>query len=700
MERFFRITLAHSRAVVVSFLVAMLICACFVPFVRTNYNMVDYLPDDAQSTMAVHIMSDEFESAMPNANVMVKDVTITQALEIERAIADMDGIEDVIWLDVAVDLTKPIETLDRDTVETYYHVNADNPSVGTALYQVTVESGKESPTIAGLRALADSYGEGNAVVGEAADTAFTQDQVVDQVLGAMAILGPIIVILLIISTMSWVEPILFLAAIGISIVMNMGTNIVLGEVSFMTFSISPILQLAVSLDYAIFLLHAFAAERQTVPDVEEAMLNAAVKSVPTIASSAITTLFGFAALAVMQFQIGADLGLNLVKGIVFSLVTVAVFLPSLTLLMYRLIDKTAHRRFMPTFTNVDNVLSKIRIPAMLVVFVLIVPAFLGQSHNVFTYLNTVPDPQYRNGADAVAVEEEFGVQNAMVVLVPRGDMAAEAALSSDLADLDCVKSVLSYATAVGAVIPYDVAGDEALKQFYSPNYARIVAYLNTDIESEEAFAAVKAVQDEAAQYYDTYYTAGQSANLYDMKNIVSVDNVRVTVAAVIAIALVLLITFRSLALPVALMLAIESGIWINLSIPYYTGVSMNFIGYLVINTVQLGATIDYGILLTSHYLDRRRIELPREAVRHALGETFVSLLVSAGILSSAGFALSATASMSAVSSLGFLLGRGALISLVMVTCFLPALLVYGDGVIRRTTLKAGFYTEKGDSSAA
>ena len=695
MEKFIRITLRHRKAVVGLFLAAMAVCACFIPFVRTNYNMVDYLPDDAQSTTAVRIMSDEFESAMPNANVMVRDVSITQALEIEQAMVATEGVEDVIWLDIAVDLTKPLETLDRNTVETYYHVNPDDPTIGTALYQVTVESGKESPTIAALRALIDSYGEGNAIVGEAADTAFTQDQVVVQVLGAMAILGPIIILLLIISTMSWVEPILFLAAIGLSIILNMGTNIVLGEVSFMTFSISPILQLAVSLDYAIFLLHAFAAERETTPDVEEAMVQAAVKSIPTIASSAVTTLFGFAALAVMQFQIGADLGLNLVKGICFSFITVAVFLPSLTLLLYRLIDKTAHRRFMPMFANIDVVLSKVRIPAMVLVFVLIVPAYLGQSHNTFTYLNTVPDVNYRNGADAAAVKTEFGEQNTMVVLVPRGDIASEAALSAELAELDSVKSVLSYTTAVGATIPQAVAGDLALKEFYSPKYARIVAYLNTDTESERAFAVVETVQDITSEYYDSYYTAGQSANLYDMKNIVAIDNVRVSMTAIIAITLVLLVTFRSLALPIALMLAIESGIWINLSIPYYTGLTMNFIGYLVINTVQLGATIDYGILLTSHYLARRRIELPREAVRHALGETFVSLVVSAGILSSAGFALSATSAMSAVSSLGFLLGRGALISLAMVTCFLPALLVYGDGIIRRTTLKADFYTEKG-----
>ncbi len=699
MEKILRITLKNSRTVVALFLIVMLICACFIPFVRTNYDMVDYLPDDAQSTTAVRIMSEEFTSAMPNANVMVNDVTIAQALDIKRTMEAMDGVEDVIWLDIAVDLTKPLETLDRDTVETYYHVNPNDPTVGAALYQVTIAAGQESPTVAAIRALIDSYGEGNAVTGESADTAFSQDAVVDQVAGAMALLGPIIILLLIISTTSWIEPVLFLAAIGVSIVMNMGTNIVLGEVSFMTSSISPILQLAVSLDYAIFLLHAFGAERQTAPNVQEAMLRATTKSVPTIASSAVTTLFGFAALAVMQFQIGADLGLNLVKGIIFSFITVAIFLPSLTLVLYRYIDKTAHGRFMPSFKKVDNALSKIRIPAMILVFALIVPAYLGQSHAAFTYQNSAPDPNLRTGADIIAVQNEFGQQNAMVVLVPRGNMAAEAALSKELAQLDSVKSVLSYASSVGAVIPQAIAGEEALKQFYSPNYARIVAYLNTDIESDEAFAAVQTVQNVTAKHYDTYYTAGQSANLYDMKNIVAVDNVRVSLVAIIAIAIVLLITFRSLALPVALMLAIESGIWINLGIPYYTGVSMNFIGYLVINTVQLGATIDYGILLTSHYLDNRRRCLPKEAMRNALGETFVSLVVSAGILSSAGFALSATTSLSAVSSLGFLLGRGALISLAMVTCFLPALLVYGDGIIKRTTLKADSYTEVPASDA-
>ena len=229
-----------------------------------------------------------------------------------------------------------------------------------------------------------------------------------------------------------------------------------------------------------------------------------------------------------------------------------------------------------------------------------------------------------------------------------------------------------------------------IDQFYSPNYARIIAYTSTDVESDEAFSTVEAVQQAAARHYDTYYTAGQSANLYDMKNIVAVDNVVVSAVAIIAILIVLLVTFRSLTLPLVLLLTIESGIWINLSIPYFMGESVNFNGYLVINTVQLGATIDYGILLTTHYLRHRRRVPARKAAHLALGETFPSLLVSAGILATAGFALGFSSSMSAVSSLGFLLARGALLSLTLVTCFLPALLVLLDRVIRRTTWHANF----------
>ncbi|MFQ9180852.1 MAG: efflux RND transporter permease subunit [Eggerthella lenta] len=568
---------------------------------------------------------------------------IAQALALKHKIAEVEGVEGVMWLDDVV--TSPCPRNGRCLhVETYYRD-------GAALFQVT---GPKAPKHGRPRCarLVDEAGQRR--VGRAADTAQTTASTSKRPAARRhprARHHPVArAVHHVVDRASAVH-----RRHRRFILINMGTNIVLGQVSFITFSVSPILQLAVSLDYAIFLLHAFAAERQRTPNVERAMALAMRRSLSTIAASAVTTLFGFAALAFMQFQIGADLGINLVKGIVFSFFTVMVFLPAVTLSLYKLIDKTRHRPLMPSFKNVGKVLSKVRVPALVLVLALVVPAFLGQSHTVFTYQNSEPDPNLRAGADTLMIQDEFGQQNAVVVLVPRGDVAAEAALSRDLAEVDHVTGVISYASTVGAAIPQGFLDQSVIDQFYSPNYARIIAYTSTDVESDEAFSTVEAVQQAAARHYDTYYTAGQSANLYDMKNIVAVDNVVVSAVAIIAILIVLLVTFRSLTLPLVLLLTIESGIWINLSIPYFMGESVNFIGYLVINTVQLGATIDYGILLTTHYLRHRRRVPARKAAHLALGETFPSLLVSAGILATAGFALGFSSSMSAVSSLGFLL---------------------------------------------
>ena len=685
--------IAHRKGVVALFVCLALACACLIPFVDTNYDMVDYLPESAQSTTAVQIIDEEFSTGMPNADVMVCDVTLPQALDIKERIEAIDGVESVMWLDDVVDVYTPLETLDADTVEQYWH--ADDGDTGAALYQVEVGDGVESATVAALRELIDSYGEGNAVSGDASTTAQMQDAVVSEVISAVIICVPIIVVLLVLSTTSWLEPLLFFAAIGISILFNMGTNIVFGQVSFLTYSVSPILQLAVSLDYAIFLLHEFSSQRALLDDVEEAMRRAMKRSATTVATSALTTLFGFAALSFMQFQIGADLGINLVKGIVFSFITVIVFLPALTLLCISGLDATRHRRLMPTFSGVDSVLRKIRIPALVLLAVLVVPAFLGQGSTTFTYLNASPDPTTRTGADMDAIEEEFGQSNPIALLVPIGDVASEAALAEDLEQLEHVTSVVSYAGSVGAAIPSEYLDSSVLEQFYSENYARIVVYIDTDAESEAAFATVQAIEDAALSYYDVAYAAGQSANLYDMAQVVSVDNQRVTWLAIIAIFIVLMLTFRSLSLPFILLLVIESGIWINLSIPYFTGETINFIGYLVVNTVQLGATIDYAILLSTAYMRHRRETTARESARLALGECFRSIFISAAILASAGFALAATSSLSAVTTLGILLGRGTIMSFVLVTCVLPALLILCDGLIRKTTLKAGFYTAAG-----
>ena len=682
MDRFSNIIIRHKKPVIVIFIAVALVCLFLLLFVDVNYNMVDYLPPDAQSTTALNIMNSEFTESMPNASVMAKNVSLTEALEYKQKLASIDGVTQVKWLDDMMDIKQPLEMGDTDTIEGFY-------KDGNALFSVTIAKGIEKEACNDILNL---IGSDNALTGEAPALVFIQETTASTVVKALAILLPVVILILVLSTASWLEPLLFLLVIGISIVINMGTNIIFGEISFMTNSISPILQLACSLDYAVFLLHSFQDNRKKYAAVEDAMRHAIEESMPTVAASAATTLFGFLALLFMNFGIGADLGINLAKGIIFSFISVMVFLPALILCIYKMIDKTQHRAFMPSFGNVNRVLSKIAVPAVIIVSILIVPTFLGQGRTGFLYGNDTVDPNTRYGRDTVAVEQQFGKSTVMALLVPRGDVAKEQMLCDELEQLDRITGVMSYAANVGAVIPPEYLGDDITGQFYSENYARIIVYTDTPAEGDIAFKTVENINEKTkAHYGETFYTLGQSANLYDMKSIVQKDNVVVNLIAVIAIFIVLLVTFKSATLPFLLVLTIEAGIWINLAIPYFSGTPINFLGYLVVSTIQLGATVDYAILLTNTYLRNRRQMPKREAISVSLGGSFKSILVSALTLSTAGFTLFATSSNSAIADIGLLLGRGTLLSFAMVVCFLPTLLVVFDKAIEKITFKTKFF---------
>jgi predicted RND superfamily exporter protein len=681
MDKIAGFIIKHKKAIIISFVIAGIVCTVLQGFVRKNYNMVDYLPKAAESTRALEIMNAEFTEPMPNASVMIKNVSVIEAVEYKKQLAAIDGVTQVTWLDDMLDLKRPLEMGDPDTVEGFY-------KNGNALYSVTVAKGTEKKTCAAIR---EFIGEENLLAGEAPDLAAMQENTAAEVAGAMLILLPAIIFLLVISTTSWIEPLLFLATIGISILINMGSNVIFGEISFMTDSISPILQMAVSLDYAIFLLHSFGDYRKKYDDVTEAMKHAIKSSIVTVAASALTTLFGFIALVFMKFGIGADLGLNLAKGIILSFISTMLFLPALTLCIYKYLDKTRHRPFMPGFNHIGKVLTKLSVPVVILVAVLIVPGFLGQGRTGFVYGNESLGMNSRSGQDRLEIEEDFGKSTVMVLLVPRGDIAKERELSEEINELLHVTSVMSYANAVGTAIPPEYLGEDITGRFYSDNYARIIIYTDTASEGDAAFATVERIRAMAKSYYgDKAYSLGQSANLYDMKNVVQKDNTLVNLIAIVSIFLVLLFSLRSLTLPFILLITIEAGIWFNLSIPYFAGSKINFIGFLVLSTVQLGATVDYAILLTDHYIKNRKEMSKWKAVHASLGETFKSILVSAATLSVAGFTLNATSSNAGAADIGLLLGRGTIFSFLMVVCFLPAMLMIFDKVVGNTTLKSNF----------
>ena len=673
--------LKHKKSVTVLFLTAALIFGLMIPLVRINYNMADYLPEDAQSTKALQIMADEFGGSVPNIRIMVPVTSIPEALAFKKQLEAIDGISDVLWLDSAADLKQPLQMLEPDTVGTYY-------KDGMALFDATVSPGAEAETVEALYRLAGSDG---ALSGEAVTIASAQEMAQSETLRAMLILVPLILLILLLFTSSWIEPLFFLLAIGVAVLINLGTNLFLGEISFITQAVSPILQLAVSLDYAIFLLHRFSECRQEAEDPQPAMQMAMKKAFSAIAASAATTLFGFVALSFMNFRIGPDLSLNLVKGILLSFLSVMIFLPAVTLCFYRWIDKTRHRQLLPVWKGIGKFVLRLRIPVLILIALLIVPGYLAQTRASFTYGMGDNSPGSRLMRDDEAINTVFGESTAIVLLVPKGHVAAEKALDQTLKGLDHVTGVISYTAMADAAIPSDYLDASVTSQFYSDHYTRMIVNTDTQEEGAVAFETVEQVMGAARSLYpEGVYSCGESVNLYDMKTTVTADNSRVNLIALISIALVLLLTFRSLTFPLLLLLTIETAIWINLAVPYFQDSTLNYLGFLVINTVQLGATVDYAILLSDRYKENRKSLPAREALCKTLANNYLSILVSGSILSFAGFCLYLTSSNQIISQLGLLLGRGTLLSMLMVLFFLPALLLLFDPLLRITTIHSNF----------
>jgi len=674
-------SLKYKKTIVITFVAIALISAIVQFGVPVNYSMTDFLPKDSPSTEAMDVMDEEFTEKVANARVMVKDVDVQEAIAMKQQMEKVDGVADVMWLDDVIDIRTPIEVADLDTVETYYKEQ-------NALFTLHIEDGKE---VAATDELYELVGEENALSGDALDTAISQKATGKETLNAALILIPMIIIILLLSTRSWIEPVLFLTAIGISVVINLGTNIFIGEISFISQAVAPILQLAVSLDYAIFLLHSFDDYRKEIKDPKEAMALAMKRSFPAIAASASTTFFGFLALTFMNFELGADLGINLVKGILLSFLSVVIFLPALTLMLYKYIDKTHHKQWFPNKYRFGKYLVKLRIPILLLVMLVIVPAFLAQSKTSFLYgMGEIPE-ETRAGGDVIQIEKAFGKYTPVVLLVEKGDLPREEELMNELESLQYVKSIASYTNVIGTTIPSEFIDEEIIENFFSEKYSRIIIHSTTDEEGEVAFGFVEEVREIVEQYYDKHYMTGEAVTLYDMKQIVEKDNRLVNILTVVAIALVLLVTFRSLTFPIMLLLTIQTSVWINLSVPYFAGESLVYIGYLIISIVQLAATVDYAILFSEDYTNNRK-ELPAvAAIVKTINEKTFSIGVSASILSSVGFILWATSSDPIISSIGLLLGRGTLLAFLLVVLLLPALLIVFDRIIEKTTWKANFY---------
>ena len=689
MNHYTKFILKHRKMIIIVFLIVTVICAGLSTLVGVNYNFADYLPKDAPSTNALNVMEEEYSQPIPNMRVVIYDVSIPDALEYKEKIEKAEGVKEVTWLDDSIDIYEPLELADQDTVETWYK-NSD------ALFSVTVSS-DEKEKKAAVDAIREIIGDDNAMSGTAVTDVLSPVHTSQEIQKIMLIALPIVFIILLLTTTSWFEPVLFMITIGVAIMLNRGTNLIFGEISFVTNAAGSVLQLAVSMDYSIFLLHRFAENRQEGGNVQDAMMKAVKQSMGSVLSSGLTTVTGFAALILMRFRIGPDMGYVMAKAIVFSLICVLCFLPALAISTYKLIDKTRHRAFWPDFHKFAKAVLKVRIPALILAVLLLIPCYIAQGKNDFLYGSSrvYSTNETQMGRDLLAIEDEYGPSNPLVILVPKGDISKEQQLNDALkADPD-VTSVISYVNTVGASIPEDFVPEESLSQLYSEHYSRFVVSLDTE-EVEDGWAdKVDELHTICEKYYgDEALIAGDLASTEDLKDTITVDNTRVNILAILFVFVILVLNFKSVSIPVILTLVIELSIWINLSVPYLQSTTLHYIGYLIISSVQLGATIDYAILLTGRYMDERKTKKRKDAAIESIRACVLSLFTSAIILTIAGSVLGAISTNLVLSQLGILVGRGAVISFILVLFVLPALLMIFDRLIEKTTAKTSFYKEE------
>ncbi len=692
-RRMFEAIVRHRRPIIAAYVVAALACLVLRQFVGVNYDLASYLPSHAPSTVALDTMAEEFPGDIPNARVMVPDVSIAGALEMKGRIAAVDGVEDVMWLDDVAAVDEPLEMQDASTVETYY-------KDGNALFNVTIDPSREVDAVRALRSVA---GDEGAVTGSAVSSADATTST-EREIGLITVFAvAFILIVLVLTTESWAEPVLVLAGLGVSVFINWGTNLVFGEISFVTNSAGSILQVAIALDFSVFLIHRYAELRGSTSSAEGDMVEALCKSSVAIFSSGCTVTIGFLALVAMQYRIGADLGLALAKGIAISLVTVFTFTPSVLVSCDGFVRRTAHRRLVPKTAGFARLVAAVCVPVACAFMLLPIPARMASTSSDITFwygTSHIFGADTRLGRDQERVRDVFGDSDTYVVMVPRGSAASEKRLSQELSRLPFVTSVTSYVDEAGVSIPTGMAEPSTLELVESRDYSRFVVSVAVPYEGEETFSAVEQVRKVADGVYPgCVLVAGEGVSTTDLKTTITHDKDVVDLIAVGAVAAVLAAATRSLGLPVILVLVIETSIWCNFSIPYFSGSPVFFISYLIVSSIQLGVAVDYAILIADRYREDR-VRMPRrEALLETMGACTVPVLTSGTVLVVCGFIISAVSTHGILVQLGYFLGLGTAMSLAAVLFALPGFLYLFDHAIAKTTYRSGFLPDWGRRSA-
>lgn len=650
---------------------------------RINYDILSYLPSDIETMKGQDIMLDEFGKG--GFSLVMLDGTEDKDVEkVKEKIEKVDHVCDVLWYDTLADVSLPKEVL---PVDIYDFFNTDNSTMMAVFFDEATSADGSLEAVKEIRSIA---GEQCFVSGMSSVVEDIKDLTMQEAPMYVVIAVILTSIILALTMDSFLIPLFFMLSVGMAIIYNMGTNFIQGEISFITEALAAVLQLAVTIDYSIFLWHSYKEEKEKHPgDNKEAMAVAIGKTITSVVSSSITTVAGFLALCFMSYELGMDMGIVMAKGVVIGVICCITVLPSMILVFDKALEKTMHKDLVPSLEKPSKFIIKHHAAFIVLFIVVLIPAVYGQINTNVYYNLTDTLPKDLNSVIAnTKLDEEYNMATTHMLLVDADMKPKEVnSMLDEMGKVDGVSFSMSLDTLIGPSIPREMVPDSVTKILKSDKWQLMLVGSEYKVASDEENAQIDELSKILKSYDKDGMLIGEAAATKDLIDITDHDFKVVNIVSIAAIFIIILIALRSVSLPIILVAVIEFAITVNMGVPCFTNTTIPFIASVVIGTIQLGATVDYAILMTTRYKTERNAGKDKhEAVTIALTTSMKSIMVSALGFFASTFGVGVYSSVDMISQLCTLMSRGAIISMITVICILPSMLMLFDKVIINTTM--------------
>ena len=672
----------HRKLILIIALLLLIPSIIGMKATRINYDILVYLPEDIETIKGEDILSEDFDMGGFSV-VLLEDMSTKDIVKLEEKIRKIDNVEKVVSIADVLGSNIPVEMLPDDIKDKVYK---DNETLMLVTFKEQISSDATMNSVEELRKITDEHCKISGMTATVLDTRNLSDsEVVIYVIIAVILC----LIVLELALDSYVAPVLLLLNIGIAILYNMGTNIFMGQISYITKAISAVLQLGVTMDFAIFLYHSYMQEKEKIKDNNEAMANAISKTFVSVLGSSLTTIAGFLALCSMNLTLGKDIGVVMAKGVLLGVISVVTILPAMILELNNLIEKTKHKEILPKFTKVKNFVMK-HYKAIGVAFLIILPVAFYGYQNTKIYYNL--DKSLPTTLDSVVanteLKDKFDMTSMELLLVNKDMPDYEVnKMVEEIEKVEGIEWTLDYSKIGSIGVPKEALPEDIVSIFQSDKYQMILINSKYEMATDELNAQVETINQIIKKYDENAILAGEGPLMKDLVEISNHDFNSVNTVSIAIIFVIMIVVLKSISLPVILIAVIEFAIFINMGIPYYTNTVLPFIASIVIGTIQLGATIDYAILITTKYITARKEgKDKKEAIDGALGTSIGSIIVSGLCFFGATFGVGAYSKIEMIGSLCTLMSRGAIVSMVCVIAVLPSFLMIFDKLICKTTI--------------